>query len=627
MSQNYLNIIGNWNTQAERGRQRAKAEKQAELNMMQNEAKLQIQNEKNSAAASQRFTQIKSQAEALSRFARESDKKDMKRENEKALAKLREQLEFYGDDINAFMRGGGREIMNEYRDSVLNSETAQMIRNSHVDITKYLDSVNSNPELISDIDKENFAKWNNGEQKEFRYRGDYMKIDTISKQELLEANNDLVEAMYLKQPNNYRYNYSIDTGVPLEADVDDREMYRYVSNKITGAQEEVAKNYTLSEAKGGQKSYSKNISDAFAMFNTNYRGDFNGFYMDPSNNTALQQLENITWIQPYSETAGGRNKRVYGQQMFVSEAQGIVKELFGGDGQMVNFEQLNSLQGRMGAISVYGENGELLVGGIKNNNDVGFWNRNDDFIVDGIELMFETTDVNGKTKLFTKEELRNEGTRDQVKNPVMTLTLRDKDGLFNPDDYRYVKLDLEKDIVKKVVDDAMGSIQVNTKKSLSNKPASYRFQPGEKFKYTQQNVIGLVDSLAPVAADVFQFNNHSEYDINSASVLIGFSMMENDSVNPLSVLDEFRSSQNSDVKKLMGALKANKYSTKEDDGFYDIYENMLIEDYGQDGFSDKQSIKLAAKDIRDLKIEVGYIKTGFNFYGNTNQQKPEETNE
>ncbi len=46
MSQNYLNIIGNWNTQAERGRQRAKAERQAELNMMQNEAKLQIQNEK-----------------------------------------------------------------------------------------------------------------------------------------------------------------------------------------------------------------------------------------------------------------------------------------------------------------------------------------------------------------------------------------------------------------------------------------------------------------------------------------------------------------------------------------------------------------------------------------------------
>jgi hypothetical protein len=627
MSQNYLNIIGNWNTQAERGRQRAKAERQAELNMMQNEAKLQIQNEKNSAAASQRLQNIKSQAEALSRFARESDKADMKAENEKALAKLREQLEFYGDDINAFMRGGGREMINEYRDSVLNSETAQMIRNSHVDITKYLDSVNSNPELLSDVDKENFAKWNSGEQREFKYRGDYMKIETISKQELLEANNDLVEAMYLKQPNNYRYNYSIDTGVPLEADVDDREMYRYVSNKITGAQEEIAKNYTLSDAKGGQKSYSKNILDAFAMFNPNYRGDFNGFYMDPSNNTALQQLENITWIQPYSETAGGRNKRVYGQQMFVSESQEIVKELFGGDGQMVTFEQLNSLQGRMGAISVYGENGELLVGGMKNNNDFGFWNRNDDFIVDGIELMFETTDVNGKTKLFTKEELRNEGTRDQVKNPVMTLTLRDKDGLFNPDDYRYVKLDLEKDIVKKVVDDAMGSIQVNTKKSLSNKPESYKFQPGEKFKYTQQNVIGLVDSLAPVAADVFQFNNHSEYDINSASVLIGFSMMENDSVNPLSVLDEFRSSQNSDVKKLMGALKANKYNTKEDDGFYDIYENMLIEDYGQDGFSDKQSIKLAAKDIRDLKIEVGYIKTGFNFYGNTNQQKPEETNE
>ena len=46
MSQNYLNIIGNWTTQADMGRKRAKAERQSELNMMQNEAKLQIANEK-----------------------------------------------------------------------------------------------------------------------------------------------------------------------------------------------------------------------------------------------------------------------------------------------------------------------------------------------------------------------------------------------------------------------------------------------------------------------------------------------------------------------------------------------------------------------------------------------------
>ena len=627
MSQNYLNIIGNWTTQADMGRKRAKAERQSELNMMQNEAKLQIANEKNAAATSERLQNINAQAEALSRFARDTDLSSMREENEMALSKLRQQLEFYGDDINAFMRGGGREMINEYRNSVLNSETAQMIRNSHVSLTKYLDAADSNPELLSDVDKENYLKWKNGQIREFRYRGEYMAINDITKQELEQANGDLVEAMYLKQPNNYRYNYSIDTGVPLEAIVDDREMYRYVSNKITGAQFEVAKNFTLADAKGGQKSYSKNISDAFAMFNPNYTGDFNGFYMDPSNNKALQQLENITWIQPYSESAGGRNKRVYGQQMFVSEAQGIVKELFGGDGQKVTFEQLRSLQGRMGAVSVFGEDGELLVGGVKNNNDFGFWNRNDDYIVDGIELMFETKDINGKTKLFTKDELRNEGTRDQVKNPVMTLVLRDKDGLFNPDDYRYVKLDLEQDIVKKVVDDAMGTIQVNTKKNLSNKPEPYRFQPGEKFKYTQKNVIGLVDALAPVAADVFTTNNHSEYDINGASALIGLSMRDNDTLNPLAVLEEFKNSNNPDVKKLLTAIKENKYNTKEDDGFYDIYENMLIEDYKKDGFTEKQSIKLATDEVKDLKIEVSYIKSGFNFYGGMGQQESEETNE
>ena len=228
MSQNYLNIIGNWNTQADMGRKRAKAERESELNIMKNEAKLQIANEKNAAATSERLQNINKQAEALSRFARSTDLSSMREENETALSKLRQQLEFYGDDINAFMRGGGREMINEYRDSVLNSETAQMIRNSHVSLTKYLDAADSSPELLSDIDKENYLKWKNGQIREFKYRGEYMPINDITKQELEQANGDLVEAMYLKQPNNYRYNYSIDTGVPLESIVDDRELYRYV---------------------------------------------------------------------------------------------------------------------------------------------------------------------------------------------------------------------------------------------------------------------------------------------------------------------------------------------------------------------------------------------------------------
>ena len=76
---------------------------------------------KNAAATSERLQNINKQAEALSRFM-STDLSSMREENEMALSKLRQQLEFYGDDINAFMRGG-REAINEYRDSVLNSET------------------------------------------------------------------------------------------------------------------------------------------------------------------------------------------------------------------------------------------------------------------------------------------------------------------------------------------------------------------------------------------------------------------------------------------------------------------------------------------------------------------------
>ena len=136
-----------------------------------------------------------------------------------------------------------------------------------------------------------------------------------------------------------------------------------------------------------------------------------------------------------------------------------------------------------------------------------------------------------------------------------------------------------------------------------------------------------MDALAPVAADVFTTNNHSEYDINGASALIGLSMRDNDTLNPLAVLEEFKNSNNPDVKKLLTAIKENKYNTKEDDGFYDIYENMLIEDYKKDGFTEKQSIKLATDEVKDLKIEVSYIKSGFNFYGGMGQQESEETNE
>ena len=166
----------------------------------------------------------------------------------------------------------------------------------------------SSPELLSDIDKENYLKWKNGEITEFKYRGEYMAIDDITKQELEQANGDLEEAMYLKQPNNYRYNYSIDTGVPLEAIVDDREPYRYVANKIISASNlRSAKNFTLADAKGGQKVIVKTYQMLLLCLILIIQEILMAFIWTHQI-IKLQQLENTTWIQPHSESAGVETK-------------------------------------------------------------------------------------------------------------------------------------------------------------------------------------------------------------------------------------------------------------------------------------------------------------------------------
>ena len=77
----------------------------------------------------------------------------------------------YNDDIVAFMRGGGRQHINEYRDSILNSEEAQIIRNNHGSLVKYLDQSDEDATLISNRDRENYLKWKVGDIDSFTWSG------------------------------------------------------------------------------------------------------------------------------------------------------------------------------------------------------------------------------------------------------------------------------------------------------------------------------------------------------------------------------------------------------------------------------------------------------------------------
>ena len=115
MAQDYLNIIGNWSSAAQQGRNRANAMMETKMKTIQNEIKNQELKDKNEALAEKRISDISAQAEALAKFYRPDDLEKMKVVEEDAKAKLKEQLNMYNDDITAFMRSGGREAINEYR--------------------------------------------------------------------------------------------------------------------------------------------------------------------------------------------------------------------------------------------------------------------------------------------------------------------------------------------------------------------------------------------------------------------------------------------------------------------------------------------------------------------------------
>ena len=58
MSQNYLNIIGNWGTSAQKGRERAQAEAKMELEALKIQADNKLRTENNEQLAEQRMSNL-----------------------------------------------------------------------------------------------------------------------------------------------------------------------------------------------------------------------------------------------------------------------------------------------------------------------------------------------------------------------------------------------------------------------------------------------------------------------------------------------------------------------------------------------------------------------------------------
>jgi hypothetical protein len=621
MAQDYLSIIGNWDSMAQQGRQRANATVETKLKTLDLQMKNYKLQQETEAAAEQRISNISQQAEALAKFYRPGDLEKMQVVEEDAKAKLKEQLNMYNDDITAFMRSGGRQHINEYRDSVLNSDEAQIIRNNHQSLLKYMDQMDEDPALISDRDLENYHKWKNSEVDAFIFTGAYQKLDEPTQKDLTNAEGDVAVAWLHKNYDKVLHNYLKDTGIDFGADgrnpqdyYQDLLIYQY--NKLGPKELEEAKDM-LSDVDAKKRSYSSSIQSIFDSINGSYTGEFDptvneegqlisGFWFDQANNSALKNLEQVAWINPYDVEEGGRNKRLYGQRLLVGEELAIAKEFFPNmKNGKVTFEDLEAFQVNIGSTSVYDEDGELIGPGEREANDFGFWNQNDDWNVHGLELMFKIDLDNGQTKLLSKDDLSdNPDYRDREKKAVMVMSFNEQDGYqlgTNPSDFRYMELNLESPRVAKKIDKVLGGISYDAKMNIKSKQPTYKYQKGELFKWTPDNVNGLVVSLDPYVSKVFKQHNHTEYDLDTSSILMATAMLDNENENPYFVLEELAKSREPEELQLIETLK---------DGDYDAYYDLLT------------SFGATEKEIRRLIDGAARIKMGYLTYG---ERQPRES--
>ena len=588
---------------AQQGRQRANAEIETQVKTLELEAKNKMIKEQVEQAAEQRITNISQQAEALAKFYRPADLEKMQVVESDAKAKLQEQLNMYNDDINAFMRGGGRQAINDYREAILGSDEAQIIRNNHQSLLKYMDQSDEDATLISDRDRENYQRWKSGELDSFIWNGAYSKLDEPTPKELENAPS-IAEAYLNKNYDKVLTNYLIDTGIDFGVDGRAPEEYYqellvYQNSQLGPAEIEAARN-SMPQVQANKKSYSSNMQSVFDSMNGDYQGNFDHFFTgDAANYSALANLEQIAWIQPYNVEDGGTNKRLYGQRMFVGQDLDIAKEFFPEmENGVVAFDDLRAHQSNLGAGGVYDEDGTLISPGSKASNDP-WYNPNDDWSVHGVELMFEVNLPDGEKKLMTIKDLR-EGSalRDLKKNAVMVMSFSEGDGMGNPDDFRYMKLDLNNPIVSQKVDKSLGKLEYSVTENLKNTPGNlvnpYRYTPGQTFKYLPDNVNSLVGSLNAPVEKVFTSHNHTEYDFNAKSLLMATAMMNHESNNPYVVLNEFATSQDPEEKQLISALKNSDY---------DEYFN-LLSSYGA-----------SEQELRELYAANERIKMGYILYG------------
>ena len=559
---NYQRIVGNWASAAQRGRQRAEQEKQNELRAMQVEQKAQLLEQQNEMSVQNHLDEMNREAEVLAKQYRPQDLEKMKTVAADAEAEIKSQLEFYGDDLTAFMRGGGMQHLKNYSDTVLMSDEAKTIRHNHKALTQYLDVVNENPHLVSAIDHQGFQDWQSGKNDAFIFHGQYLDYD----KEGLDVNQySSVGEAYLSHKDNHDkalFNYLLDTNqqgahVSAGGSITDDMLINYLNTTLGGKHSIEGHRDEERISKANSVKASQQILSMNEQLNRGFQGDFMNFWESGSNATVLENLRGRTGAGTFDKV-GSNN--MYGTRIFGGMEQAVISNIFNIEKKdfngTIHKDQINKLL-QHGEIQAYDTDGNSLALG----ETFGFWyggNLEIDSINYGLEV---TTDREaGKTKLLSYDDISAEGNdsnlhKNKAKDGVVTIALRDPDN-FRKDDYIYVKLDLNNASMAKKFDDAVKDMDYKAKTAAEVMPGQYTYEPGKKFNFTGDNPRQAVSSLHTGVTESLKTVGIHDFDplINSAIIAHSLSYTQ-DKISPQEFIQTLTTSQDPIMQQAVAELK------------------------------------------------------------------------
>ena len=542
---NYRRIVGNWAANARAGRNRANQAVQNEMKALEMEQKANLLEQQNAQATQQHIANINAQAEQVAKFARPKDLEIMKTVESDATAEIKSQLEAYGDDITAFMRGGGMQHLKNYRDAVLNSDEAKTIRQNHKAITQYLDVANKTPMLVSRIDRQGFEDWQSGKNNAFIFHGQYLPYD----KEGLEVDNySSIGEAYLNHKDNINaamFNYNLDNNINAAhvshgGNVTDDMLINYLNTTLGGQDSAQAFKDRERITKANSAKASEQLKIINGQIDRGFQGDFTYFWESGSNATAFENLKQRTGAGTFAQI--GENN-VYGTRMFVGQEKDFAASLFGvdkkslGDDMKIDVNTVNNLL-QTGGVKFYDQDGKEKPLG----STLGF-GYDDDMEILGFQYGLKVNDdlEKGTSKLLTFDDANDDSEsslRNRAKDGVVTLMLREPDrglsDLFRgKDDYIYIELDMNNASIAKKLDDAVGDMEYKSKQAAEVTPGQYVYEPGKRFSFSGDNARQATSSLHAPTQEAFKKIGIQEPDTLMLSTVIAHSLqMQQDNMSP-----------------------------------------------------------------------------------------------